>query len=75
MAPETLNALLNLPADERAELAMALWESLDEAQREAAFGLTSELGEELDRRLQEHLAEPGSARPSPPLSMSPSRTS
>jgi putative addiction module component (TIGR02574 family) len=63
MAPETLNALLQLPAKERVDLAMALWESLDEAQREAEFALTPEQAEELDRRLAEHLADPGSAIP------------
>jgi len=63
MAPETLTALLQLPPGERADLAMALWESLDEAQREAEFSLTPALAEELDRRLAEHLADPGSAVP------------
>lgn len=43
---------------------MALWESLDEEQRENEFGaLTSEEVAELERRLKAHLADPGSAVP------------
>lgn len=64
MTQETLNALLKLPARERAEIAMALWESLDETQREAEFpALTPEETAELERRLNEHLADPSSAVP------------
>lgn len=63
VVPEPLTALLKLPPSERADLAMALWESLDESQREAEFSLTPALAEELDRRLAEHLADPGSAIP------------
>ena len=36
----SLSALLKLPAGERAELAMALWESLSEAEREGEIELT-----------------------------------
>ena len=53
MLSDTLAALLKLPAKDRIELAMALWDSLTDAEREA----------ELDRRLAEHLANPGSAIP------------
>ena len=49
MSP-SLSELLKLPAGERAELAMALWESLSEAEREGELELTPEEGEELDRR-------------------------
>jgi len=63
MAPDTLEQLLKLPASERAELAMALWESLADADRESEFEMTPELAAELDRRWQEHLADPGSAVP------------
>jgi putative addiction module component (TIGR02574 family) len=42
---------------------MALWESLDDAQREAELTLTPDQVAELDRRLAEHLADPGSAIP------------
>jgi hypothetical protein len=41
MSP-SLSELLKLPATERAELAMALWESLSEAEREGEFELTPE---------------------------------
>jgi putative addiction module component (TIGR02574 family) len=63
MAPETLDALLKLSPAQRAELAMALWESLDEAQRAAEFTLSSEEVEELDRRLGDHLDQPASSIP------------
>lgn len=58
MAPEVMETLLKLPSNERADLALALWESLDEADREASFDLTPELAAELDRRLAEHTADP-----------------
>ncbi len=64
MTKETLNALLKLPPRQRAEIAMALWESLDDEQREAEFpALTPEEAAELDRRLGEHIADPSSAVP------------
>ena len=63
MAPEVMNALLRLPSNERADLAMALWESLDDADREASFDLTPELAAELDRRLAEHVADPSTGIP------------
>jgi putative addiction module component (TIGR02574 family) len=61
MAPGTLTELLKLSPGERAELAMALWESLDDAQREAELALTPDQAAELDRRLADRLADPGSA--------------
>jgi hypothetical protein len=42
MAPETLNALLKLSPQNRAALAMALWESLENSQREKELSLTAE---------------------------------
>ena len=63
MSPETLTELLKLTPDERAALAMALWESLDDAVREAEVQLTPEQEAELDRRFAEHLADPASAIP------------
>ena len=63
MAPEVMNMLLKLPSKERADLAMALWESLNDADREAAVDLTPELAAELDRRLADHLANPSTAIP------------
>jgi len=56
-------ALLKLPSQERADLAMALWESLDEADREASVDLTPEQAAELDRRFAEHLADPSTGIP------------
>ena len=63
MLPDTLAALLKLPAKDRIEIAMALWESLTDAERESALALTPEQEAELDRRLAEHVATPGSAIP------------
>jgi len=63
MMSSTLSELLKLPVNERVEIALALWESLDDAQREAELALSPEQAAELDRRLAEHLANPGSAIP------------
>jgi len=62
MSP-SLSELLKLPAGERAELAMALWESLSIAEREADLELTSEDAAELDRRWSDHVQRPESAIP------------
>ncbi len=61
MESSALSELLKLPAGDRAELAMALWESLSESEREAELALTEEQAAELDRRWTEHLANPESA--------------
>lgn len=63
MLSSSLAELLKLPAGERIELAMALWDSLTEAEREAELALTPEQEAELDRRLAEHIANPESAIP------------
>jgi putative addiction module component (TIGR02574 family) len=63
MASSNLANLLKLPAGERAELAMALWESLSDRERESEFELTPEQEAELDRRWADHLANPESAIP------------
>lgn len=63
MAPELVEALLKLPPNQRADLALALWESVDETDREASFDLTPELAAELDRRFAEHLADPSTVIP------------
>src|SRR6266542_533274 len=55
--------LLKLSAANRADLAMALWESLSDQQRDAATELSDEQKAELDRRWAEHLAKPDSAIP------------
>jgi putative addiction module component (TIGR02574 family) len=59
----TLAELLKLSARERAEIAVALLESLTDDEREAELALTPEQETELDRRLAEHIANPGSAIP------------
>jgi putative addiction module component (TIGR02574 family) len=63
MLSNTLASLLKLPAKDRIELAMALWENLSDEERETELVLTPEQEAELDRRLAEHLANPGSAIP------------
>lgn len=63
MASSPLSQLLKLPAVDRAELAIALWESLSDSDREGAFELTDEQRAELDRRWAEHTQNPGSAIP------------
>src|SRR5215203_4229261 len=60
MSP-SLSELLTLPAGERAELAMVLWDSLSEAEREGELELTPEEGEELDRRWSDHVQRPDSS--------------
>jgi putative addiction module component (TIGR02574 family) len=62
MSP-SLSELLKLPAGERAELAMALWESLSESEREAELQLTPDEAAELDRRWADHVQRPESAIP------------
>lgn len=63
MLPNTLAELLKLPASERIEIAMALWDSLTDVEREAELALTPEQEAELDRRVAEHIANPDSAIP------------
>ena len=63
MLRDTLTKLLDLPATERIDIAMALWDSLTPAEQEAEFELTPEQRAELDRRLAEHIADPASAIP------------
>ena len=63
MPSSPLRELLKLPAGDRAELAVALWESLSDAEREDAFHLTEAQGAELDRRWAQHLENPGTAIP------------
>ena len=63
MATNVLDDLLKLPPAERIEIAMALWESLEDDDLMDEFPLTPELKAELDRRWAEHLANPASAIP------------
>ena len=61
MPTTSLPELLNLPAKERAELAIALWDSLSDAERQADLSLTEDQSAELDRRWAQHLANPDTA--------------
>jgi putative addiction module component (TIGR02574 family) len=61
MPSSPLTELLKLPAGDRADLAMALWESLTDADREGELELSDSDREELDRRWAEHLKDPSSA--------------
>jgi putative addiction module component (TIGR02574 family) len=63
MSSANLDELLKLPAGERAELAIILWESLSDGERDAELELGTEQRAELDRRWAEHLADPGAAIP------------
>jgi putative addiction module component (TIGR02574 family) len=63
MGVNPLTDLMKLPADHRAELAIALWESLTDAARGGVFELTAEQRRELDRRWEEHQRNPTSAVP------------
>jgi len=63
MGSSPFSDLFKLPPGTRAELAMALWESLSEAEREGHLVLTPEQEAELDRRWAEHVRNPDSAVP------------
>jgi putative addiction module component (TIGR02574 family) len=61
MPTPSISELLSLPPNERAELAMTLWDSLTEAEQQTQLSLTAEEAAELDRRWTEHLKNPSSA--------------
>ena len=63
MQTSPLAQLLKLPAGDRADLAMALWESLTDAEREGELGLADGQKADLDRRWAEHIENPDSAVP------------
>lgn len=63
MPSSPLIELLKLPATDRAELALALWDSLAEDEREGELVLSDDLRADLDRRWAEHVADPASAVP------------
>ena len=63
MAATPVSELLKLPASERAALAMVLWDSLTDAEREPELVLTPEQEMELDRRWAAHLEDPAAAIP------------
>ena len=61
MQSSPLQQLLKLSAGDRAELAMALWASLTDGEREGELALSDDQRAELDRRWAEHVEDPGSA--------------
>jgi putative addiction module component (TIGR02574 family) len=63
MPSSPLTELLKLPAGDRAQLAIALWESLSDTERDDAFELSDADRAELDRRWAEHVENPDSAVP------------
>ena len=63
MLRDTLTKLLELPATERVELAMALWDSLSPPSRKPSSSSHPSNALKLDRRLAEHIADPTSAIP------------
>lgn len=63
MPSSPLTDLLKLPAGDRAELAMALWESLTDVERDGELELSDADRAELDRRWADHLENPDSAVP------------
>ena len=63
MSDAALSELLTLPPSARADLAIALWESLSDDERETALSTDQAFLEELDRRWTAHLANPESAVP------------
>jgi putative addiction module component (TIGR02574 family) len=63
MPSNPLIDLLKLPAGDRADLAMSLWESLSDSEREGQLELSEAERAELDRRWAEHLENPGSGIP------------
>ena len=63
MPSNPLTELLKLPAGDRADLAMSLWESLSDSERDEQLDLSEAERAELDRRWAEHVANPGSAIP------------
>jgi putative addiction module component (TIGR02574 family) len=55
-----LDKLMQLPANERAEIALELWDSVDENDLPP---LTPEQMDEIDRRIAEHERDPSRAIP------------
>ena len=72
MRVNPLTDLLKPPADDRAELAMALWESLTDVERDGVFELTDEqrpldscharLGGAVEVRVEDRDAKPSGAQ-------------
>lgn len=57
----TYSEILELPPSERLQLLEAIWDSLTEVPE--AISVSSEIREELDRRLESYYRNPESARP------------
>ena len=53
----------HLSAPDRVQLALDLWESLEDSERETAFPMTPELAAELDRRVAEMDADGDPGQP------------
>lgn len=53
----------HLSASDRVDLALDLWESLEDGERDAAFPMTPELAAELDRRVAEMDADGDPGQP------------
>jgi putative addiction module component (TIGR02574 family) len=58
-----LEELLKLPAAERAEIAISLWDSIGESSDPTVLPLTAAQQTELERRVAEHEHDPNSAIP------------
>lgn len=63
MESSVLAQLLRLSPADRADLAMALWESLSNDEREAELALSPEQQAELDRRWADHVKRPDNVVP------------
>jgi putative addiction module component (TIGR02574 family) len=63
MESSVLAQLLRLPPGDRADLAMALWESLSDDEREGELALSPEQRAELDRRWADHEKRPDNVVP------------
>lgn len=63
MPSNPLTELLKLPPGDRADLAMTLWESLDDTERDERIELSEADRAELDWRWEEHLQSPDSGVP------------
>lgn len=63
MQSSILAQLLQVPPGDRADLAMALWESLSDDEREVELALSPEQRAELDRRWADHEKRPDNEIP------------
>ena len=63
MASISIEELLKLPPADRVEIALAPWDSLEDAEVDALLPLTDEQKAELDRRMVEHERDPDSGIP------------